>query len=474
LPRTFLEILAVEDDARLVEFKTSEGRFLLWPLVRNWVLRSLIEAQLNVPWTRTESDRRRPVGFATAVARSLLHNAAKGKTSGSVMVMGSGAGNILENGLIFNRLSDHFISTAPDITIAVEDLFGVEWPFPRKNEAVLLSSPFEVQAAVMARVLVRPRHTRQAAELLDFVSARTRTILQWDFTAIQRNSLVNTLARQIAGIKSRAAIYERLLRRTGVRLLLKEEGCYGHASVINVVAREMGVTVAEFQHGTIHVGHDAYNFAPALRFNEEYARSLPEYLLTYGRWWSHNVNASVTTEIIGNPHRTEHLRRIQPDAEPGRDILILGDGVRSGEYLEFAARLSRGSGGSRRIIYRPHPLERHEFTSSRKSSLPQGVVIDANRDLYTTFQTADVVIGEASTALFEAIGIVRRILIWDTPMSRFCYPQHPFQSFSTLDNLVEGLRDETYGEVASTDIEDMWATDWRSRYLNFISRFSDQ
>ena len=70
-----------------------------------------------------------------------------------------------------------------------------------------------------------------------------------------------------------------------------------------VAAKEMGIRTAEYQHGAVSRGHDAYNVAPGQGSSPEYQKVLPEFFLGYGRWWNEQINVPVTKVAVGNPHR---------------------------------------------------------------------------------------------------------------------------------------------------------------------------
>ena len=81
----------------------------------------------------------------------------------------------------------------------------------------------------------------------------------------------------------------------GARLLIKEEACYGGAdnACAILAARNLGMVSAEYQHGAVSSGHNAYNFAPAISSAKSYRKTLPDYFLAYGSWWAAQINAPV-------------------------------------------------------------------------------------------------------------------------------------------------------------------------------------
>jgi hypothetical protein len=94
------------------------------------------------------------------------------------------------------------------------------------------------------------------------------------------------------------------------------------------------------------------------------------------------------------------------------------------------------------------------------------VVIDESPDLYASLGTAVAVIGETSTALFEAIGIVPRVFVWDTPKSRFYLGDHPFERFAGVEELAAMVAVPRAATRVPAD--DVWAEGWDERFQRFV------
>ena len=264
--------------------------------------------------------------------------------------------------------------------------------------------------------------------------------------------------------------YRALLDRIRPRLLIKEEACYGPSAVFISAARDLGIATAEYQHGVISAGHDAYNVAEAVRSNAAYRRTLPDYLLGYGRWWLDQINMPIGRVAIGSPHRSEQLRGLAPaPLGAARNVLILGDGIETRLYMDLARRLAVHLGTRLQVVFRPHPLERaavqHEFPAGSFD----GVRIDASIDIYQAFQSSYAVVNDLSTGLFEAVGIVERVFIWNTAKSRFTFPQHPFPSFDDEADLARKLLQAAAAPLDATTAEAIWQPDWRANYLRFLA-----
>lgn len=473
---TLSEILQLEDSEDVLKFKCPDTGIPLWSTIRVPFLRLIIgDLFYGVPIEGGGSG-----GFVSkylhvaAIARAFAHNAlylGGLKPRYPIMVMASGARLIKREGLHFNPLSDYFVQASPDRTLAVEDLFGAQWPFPRHQKTVLLHAPFRVQGVLRGRTRLGG-FRNPACQLVELVSQRAKNIFGWDVGEARREWLKQICTNGAASILPRYQKYQSIFKIAGARLLIKEGACYGgaHNAAAVLAARHLGMVIAEYQHGAVSLGHDAYNYSPTVSNDVEYRKILPDYFLTYGSWWGEQINAPVKKIAVGNPHRTETLDFSSPVRSLGRQILILGDGIETLIYLELCERLAAALGNAAEVIFRPHPLERVKVWAKHPDGFVGDVRIDANPDIYNSFREAGSVVSEVSTGLFEAIGLVPKVFIWDTPKARFAFPVHPFQGFSDANELARLVVDDSAGQVSTQQIESIWAPNWKRNYLDFIEQ----
>lgn len=149
-------------------------------------------------------------------------------------------------------------------------------------------------------------------------------------------------------------------------------------------------------------------------------------------------------------------------------ILILGDGIETNLYLNLASEVLDMVGvKGMQVVFRPHPFEREKVKSML---LPKGVQLDTHSDIYTSLNESCVVISELSTGLFEAVGLVEKVLLWETDKSRFAFPEIPFMSFSTMDELESILNDKHSVEKESSTVptNELWEPNWKQNYLRFV------
>ena len=463
------EILHIEDDADVVGRLCPSTGLPVWPQIRIAYLRAILsELVYGVELTGKSSTRAPRSRMLVTLMRSFAHNAFVRDARGpaSICFFGDGIGNQWIDGKWFNRLSDHFIQVRPAETLAVEDHSEWNWPFPRHCRKVMFHAPIQALNTAASYMRVGRGERELARALVARVNERAWHILKWAPSPARNAALVEMLARKTAMMPVQLGAYRRLFQRIRPRLVMVNSGCYGPAAMLMAAAREQGITTAEAQHGAISGGHDAYNFAPAVLRSEAYRNTLPDYFLSYGNWWSEQINAPVTKLAIGNPHRSARISLI--NARPKTDLLVLSDGLDIERYLAVVRSIvPHAQEAGLRVVLRPHPLERTQ--AQALAQLPgQGFVLDQNADIYISFSSARVVVGEMSTGLFEAVGIADEICMWRTPRSVFSFPTHPFREFETVEELATILEQDQSELPRHVVPGEIWADQWQQRYNDFL------
>ncbi|MEX0287216.1 MAG: hypothetical protein AB3N23_21630 [Paracoccaceae bacterium] len=464
------QLLQVEDDVRLTEMLCPGTDMLLWPMVRTPFLRLILSDLLYstpIPTTAASGGRKdRALGLAEAVAHNTLHSGLKGR----VLIRASVMGGDRVDGKRYHRLVDGFVSRAADQTVVLEDLMGTRVPRNRWNAQVWYHDPILALANIRGRRAANG-HAETADALIAIVEERARACLGWTLPEDQRAWFKSLVVRYIARAPTLMRAYRRLLKRLGTEVLIAEEACYGNAMVCLVAAaKSLGIKTAEFQHGMVSKGHDAYVLAPTLAQSSAYKAMLPDYFLGYGEWWNTQLGVPVEPVIIGNPDATKKQEQVRsmPRAEDrDRRILVLGDGIESVKYTEFATTLAAAL-PQYKVIFRPHPLERGHFASTYPNNRFDAVEIDHNPSIYQSLADSHAVIGEVSTGLFEAMGLADRIFLWATEKSRVFVPEHPFETFGDVTELATALTSPRPSALLEWSAEDIWASGWQARYDRFL------
>ena len=470
---TLAQLLKIEDTEALLDFRCPTSGYLLWPLARIQFLRFIMSDLFYERPLIDTGPRTTPRHALATLGRAVAHNAVRSRRMhGDVMLMGTGLGLYMRNGQWYNRLADPFVDAMAGNTVAVEDFLDWRWPMPRHQPQVLFHAPMQACAAIYGRFVTSSAHTELATRLVNLVRQRAHQLIGWDLDDARAAFLIHSIARHTAAIPLRRSAYRRMFRRAGTRLLLKEEGCYGPSSIAIQVARELGILTAEYQHGSVSAGNEAYNLAPTLASSQEYVRTLPDYFLGYGQWWNDQISVPIGKVVIGNPHRAVQTAALTaPALDAGNAVLILGDGIETDRYLGFASDLAvelkhRGR-TELQVKFRPHPLERSQVEQRFATNPVLGVKLDIEADIYRSLNGTHAVMSEVSTGLFEAIGLAQHVFLWDTPKARFCYPSYPFSAVTSPAELAAALASDP-ARGSHIEAPEIWATDWYGRYMNFV------
>lgn len=470
-PFTLTDLLPIEDTPELLALHCPRTAIPAWPNIRVAFFRQIMADLLFGTGSIDPPAERRSWRAAGVLGRAAAHNMAAmfgGRLRSDVLINTEAIGDELREGRWYNRYVDPFGDLPLGQAVVMTDMFEWQWNWPRHNEHIVYHAPIQAGAVLAAKL---PWASAAAMSLAEAVVAlacdRAKALLDWEMGEQRQAAFTRWAARKIASLPFRYRAYRRLLQQVRPRLLLGSSGCYGIHAPLIAAARDLGILTAEYQHGAISAGHDAYNFAPAVFASEAYRRTLPQYLLTYGSWWSAQVSAPVDRVAIGYPARTAKLDRMPELPKDRRVVLILGDGIEFELYLDLSRELAQAVDGiGLQVVLRPHPMERSSVLE-RYGERIGGVHLDMAPDIYTSFAHAHTVISELSTGLFEAVGLVDRIILLSTAKARFAFPSHPFAVAKSAQDVIGLMRGEN-SAAPKIDATELWAPDWSENYRRFL------
>lgn len=464
-------LLQIEDDNELTGLTCPATGLPVWPLIRVPVLRTIMSDWLfkSAPLSSLRSNVNF-INLAKYAAISSIHNfGCRSNFQRNIVIQNTGLGNYSRGGLVHDRLVGYFTEVLSEQTVVYQDKPKESFQEKYSFNPVLHKSPRNIIHKLYSKLAIKNNHRSLAKRVVNRAVENASAKLGYEFASDKILTLSNSLAERLAVLPYASETYANWFSKQGFKLLLKEDACYGGGG-INIIhaARLSGMVVAEFQHGAISKGHDGYNVADSLAASDSFRTVLPDYLLTYGNWWSNQTNMPVQKVSIGNPHLTETLGSLGPVSHNRNQILILGDGIETSLYLNLAGNvldIVRVKG--MQVVFRPHPFEREKVKSM---ILPEGVQLDTHSDIYTSLSESCVVISELSTGLFEAVGLVEKVLLWETDKSRFAFPEIPFKSFSTMDDLESILNDRhsVEKECSTVPTNELWEPNWKQNYLRFV------
>lgn len=469
-PIGFDDILRIEDTPDILAPHCPRTGMLIWPNVRLAFFRTILGDLLYSSTASMEfSISRDPRQASAGLARAIVHNGrmALGRSMRADILLNTEAvGDEWTGTEWYNRYVDPFADAAGGQATVLLDMFEWDWHEPRHSRSYY-HAPVQALSSFYAR---RPDAAAQsqATAMVALLERRALDILGWELGAARRDALVATFAAKIATLPFRYHAYRKLLKRVRPKLLLGSSGCYGIHAPLLLAARHLGIVTAEYQHGAISEGHDAYNYAPTIAASEDYRQSLPQYLLSYGDWWNEHINVPVEKISIGYPARMDKLARMPVRSNGAqKDILLLSDGIEFELYMQLAQTIAVAVADSGlRVVIRPHPIERSAVLAKWGKAVAN-VSIDVTPDIYVAFLQAHTVISEVSTGMFEAVGLAERVIILGSNKARICYPDQPFAMANSAQDIVDIVQGAKPGRPTVSE-ERFWAPDWCQNYRKFL------
>lgn len=268
--------------------------------------------------------------------------------------------------------------------------------------------------------------------------------------------------------------FSRLMDRLRPRVVVMQSAAYGAWCSLIAIMKSRGITVAEPQHGWIGPTHAAYNFGRAA-FSEHFRESFPDELLTFGPYWEEGLKFPGRLVTIGKPAIESAVTKAR-GRPPRREVLIVSSTTDPEEMNAFVRDLRARTDASRPIRFRPHPSERPvlEDRYGALRSLP-GVEFDLALDVYESLSRAAVVIGIASTVLFEAKAFGCEVLVRESPSNDyyvgglFGEPYGGPDAARAMAERINRLEDQTDVGDPGIERDTMWAPDSLGRFRSWVA-----
>lgn len=460
-------LISLEDSPGILQYVSPTCGTPLWPLIRWDVLDGLLQWSWGAGEVGLTNRRVKRRVRGSHLVRSTTRTAAgllRGRDASLLVVGGTAVRSVEREGRIFNPLTDYFVEVTPSArAMEVPDLES-----GKSRPGVLDQYPLRVAARLAGR-MHRREHLAAADGLVRWLRRRVREVLGVEVPDDLMARWTTQAAAWSASLPAYDALWASVLRRLDVRLVVKIDGSYGGSENVALLraAARAGVLVAEHQHGVVNRAHMAYNHAPAILDSPAYTATLPPAVLTYGTWWHDAFQVPSRLVALGHPHREAMTAAAHAGNERDR-LLVLGNAIDTAETLDFCLELAAAVHPHLIVSFRPHPGER-EHSRELTRSVDGRVHLDLAPDLYESLGLAQVVISEASTGLYEAVGLVPKIFVWGNQKGLAFSADAPFDVASGVEDLAAAVVDPSRGTPTPDLEEGMWARDWRTRFAAFAA-----
>ncbi len=234
-------------------------------------------------------------------------------------------------------------------------------------------------------------------------------------------------------------LYERLLDRVDPKIAVVVVS-YGKHLFIEACKRKE-IPVVELQHGVIYANHLGYSF-----FGNRTKKLFPDYLLTWGEFWSENVEFPIPDDRVipvGYPY-LEQTKQQYESIDSKKQIIFISQGTIGEELSKFACEVAQHPNIDNKIVYKLHPGEydRWETEYPWLTTADFDVIDSSEPSLYELFAHSTVQIGVGSTAIYEGLTFDLETYVFDCEGSLVLQPlvdEGSAKLISTIDELAGSL-----------------------------------
>jgi hypothetical protein len=148
-------------------------------------------------------------------------------------------------------------------------------------------------------------------------------------------------------------------------------------------------------------------------------------------------------------------------------VLFVSSGMDLQVYRSVLEQLGNAAGRRFALAFRPHPAERGMAPQKYGDMLRRyGWQLDASTDPYASLAKSVLVVGDASTTMFEALAFECPVVLIDAPVTREVMPEEVF-AFSRVFSSLEALI--SMGQKAVAARRELWVDDWQNRFRGFLA-----
>ena len=456
----------IESNKKLLSFRCNETNILIWPILRSNFLNLLQSKLFYKEWLNYEKNDSIIIKIIRKLVKlfylftninfykNIIFKIGKNK----ILFVKSGYGNIKRKDIIFDRNIDPYLIFAKNNYITFSrspykfknKIYDKKQYYLDYNEQVLdFFSKFD------------RKNIKISKKISQIVIKDFKKFYKINFTRNEINNLVKVNLVSLNSIPKKFFYYKNLIEKINPKIAIIEGASYSYNALLNYALHQNNCKILEPQHGSISV---SYQLSDLLLNNQEYKLYLPDVYLSYGKWWSEQIKLPIEKIEIGSPNRKKIKSNFKSNKQTN-NILILSDGLDSDLIIDFAKRLNLLLKKKKRIFLRPHPIEKIKWIHEKIKI--KNIHIDYEENIFQSFQRKEIIIGEVSTALFEAIGYIPNIFIWRTPKSIFNIPKHPFTEIKNVEEFADKINNIP-NKKNKFQINHIYKKNWKKNFQRYL------
>lgn len=468
------QLLKIENDRKILEFRFAYKDTPVWPFVRFCALQSLQMNTLQKPGKYRNSASAVRDSFLSKLGSGIVKNPFFSARKPIMFLYGCGGNVSDETGRIYNRIFDDFAGLYQHSTYVLDctDRDIAKKSRLKKHYTYLMDSAVH---SMVETGSTDPKDVAMAGRFLQYLNKR---MLPFTLTHSQIENIRQLVLLYSKKIKYQDMFYRRLFQWVHPEIVFIEDGCYGERNAyLCKVLSELKIPSAEIQHGWIGAQHIAYNYGKTIRESREYRTYMPDYYCGMADYWLEQISAPVKKICFGNPafwtkYNQFYKRSKEREEErKKKTILWLGfeNDTRNMEVLREFLTLTQGEF---QILLRNHPLLKEKSDPLYKNLLRNhpNLLMDKSQTVYEAFTESDYVVSEVSTAIYEALAFGKQVFVYQSALSRHFGMTEVAAGFKDAKQLSVILSDHKTCEKKKETVhkETFFAMQWKRNYSNFL------
>lgn len=471
------ELLEFESDSQIFDFRINCGKELIWPYVRNYIFENSINKHFNLQdaYSQTGLNKKnRILNHASMILDSFKKNPFRNSNKDILMFTSDSTNIKINKEMYFDRIQEYFARVFPNDTLIIELHTGSKHHSPRMFKNISYEDYLSLIIKLKSKFSILDKEDEENINKFVFYIKKKLPIQLEDKDYKNIEYILQDVSKKLVYYNM---YYKKLFNLIKPKIIFFENGFYGKRAAIIKVANEMNIVTCEFQHGLVSLNHTAYNYSNFILHNDEFNMYLPKYYLTYGEYWNENIRIPSEKVIVGNPYFEEKISKLgksnrKCDEDAVNNILIVSQGSISNVLLKITEGLAKNLANYKnyKIIYRLHPgeiphINRYNFLNKYKN-----VEVDYESNIYELINMSQCVVGVYSTTLFEAIGLNKKILIYDDAQARRHIDYKIGNWFKNEFELVKLILNDEEKEFMTVENKRYyWQDRWEERYVEFIN-----
>jgi len=460
-----------ENNKELLKYKYCFDDILLWPIIRYSVLYYVISHGYNLEQAHSSVEKLKLKDILLRYYYQFKLNPfiIFKKYPIAILSWTSYSTSIKTNNKYFNKRDDYFASIFSQQTVSLEYSVKGKFRYPRSPHNLFSLDLLDTIAKIYSKFIkTRKEDLSNIEGLLSYINKNIDFEISDNHLAFCKARLL-TLSKKIRVLK---CLYTMILLRINPRVVILQNASYGNRSYIIKWIKELGIKVAELQHGIVTEMHMAYNYGK-IGGSNIYLNYLPDYYLTFGEYWNARINIPIQKIPIGSPHASKTIKESNPIEELNKNynyILFISQPTVTSKLVEIAEKLSYLiKGKNYKIIFRLHPGELSFIDRFNKIKSIDNIILNNSGDIYNYIHMCKFVVACYSTVVFETILFKKPIFILQHDMSDLYIPRDFGIRFSTANEIFNKL-DECNSPNFYDNSEAYWKSNWEKNYKDFISQ----